>query len=62
VSILPVNAAAEAAAALVPRWMAGSLPSGHLDSSVPFDKPLTPAAPPAVAGIAPAQRPALPRK
>ncbi len=66
VSILPVNAAAEAAAALVPRWLAGSLPRGHLDSAVPFERPLTPAAPPAVAGIgstsASGQRPALPRK
>jgi len=55
VSILPVNAAAEAAAALVPRWLAGSLPRGHLDASVPHERPLTPTA-------ATAPRPALPRK
>lgn len=68
VSILPVNAAAEAVAALVPRWLSGSLPRGHLDASIPFDRPLTAAVTPpaAVAGIGATSgsgsRPALPRK
>lgn len=38
VSILPANAAAEAAAALVPRWQTGTLPRGHTDTVVPFDR------------------------
>lgn len=35
VSLLPANAAAEAAAALVPRWLTGHLPRTHLDASIP---------------------------
>ena len=38
VSILPPNAAAEAVAALLPRWLQGSLPHLHLDSAIPFEK------------------------
>lgn len=39
VSILPANAAAEAAAALVPRWQMGTLPPGHADALVSFERP-----------------------
>jgi len=39
VSILPQNAAAEAVAAILPRWLQGSLPKIHLDNVLPFDKP-----------------------
>lgn len=35
VNLLPPNAAAEAAAALVPRWLIGQLPRTHLDASIP---------------------------
>lgn len=39
VSILPRNAAAEAVAALLPRWLQSSLPKLHLDSIIPLEKP-----------------------
>ena len=44
VSILPQNAAAEAVAAILPRWLQGTLPRLHLDSVIPFEKlpPLPP--------------------
>ncbi len=38
VEILPPNAIALAAAALVPRWLAGDLPRAHLDSMIPLPK------------------------
>ena len=38
VSILPQNAAAEAVAALLPRWLQGTLPGIHLDNVLPFEK------------------------
>ena len=38
ISILPVNAAAEAAASLIPRWLTGTMPRGHLDSSIPLER------------------------
>ncbi len=41
VSLLPPHAAAEAAAALVPRWLTGHLPRTHLDRSLPHARPLT---------------------
>jgi hypothetical protein len=40
VSLLPANAAAEAAAALVPRWLTGNLPRVHLDASIPHARRL----------------------
>ncbi len=40
VSILPQNAAAEAVAAILPRWLQGTLPKLHLDSILPFEKPM----------------------
>jgi hypothetical protein len=40
VSLLPANAAAEAAAALVPRWLTGHLPRTHLDASIPHARRL----------------------
>ncbi len=36
VEVLPPNAVACAAAALVPRWLAGELPRAHLDSVIPL--------------------------
>ncbi|QJW95494.1 hypothetical protein [Frigoriglobus tundricola] len=36
VEVLPPNALAAAAAALVPRWLAGELPRAHLDSTIPL--------------------------
>src|SRR5438874_12802186 len=36
VELLPPNAVASAAAALVPRWLAGDLPRAELDSVVPL--------------------------
>jgi hypothetical protein len=36
VELLPPNAAAQAAASLVPRWLAGELPRAHLDASIPL--------------------------
>src|SRR5207237_5965615 len=36
VELLPPNAVASAAAALVPRWLAGDLPRAHLDSVIPL--------------------------
>jgi hypothetical protein len=36
VEVLPPSAAAHAAAALVPRWLAGDLPKTHLDATVPL--------------------------
>lgn len=50
VEVLPPNAIASAAAALVPRWLAGDLPRLHLDSAIPL--------PPVPAGAA---RKAAPR-
>ena len=38
VSILPQNATAEAAAAILPRWLQGTLPRSHLDSVLPLEK------------------------
>lgn len=40
VSLLPANAAAEAATALVPRWLTGHLPRTHLDASIPHTRRL----------------------
>ena len=37
VEVLPPSAAAHAAAALVPRWLAGDLPKGHADTTIPLD-------------------------
>jgi hypothetical protein len=45
ISILPVNAGAEAIAALVPRWLNHGLPNGHLDGNIPLDSPVTHQAP-----------------
>ena len=36
VEVLPPNAIASAAAALVPRWLSGDLPRAHLDSVIPL--------------------------
>lgn len=36
IEVLPPNAVAAAAAALVPRWLAGNLPRSHLDSVIPL--------------------------
>lgn len=58
VSILPANAAAEAAAALVPRWQTGTLGRGHADAVVPFDR----AAPARVGKPAPPVHAAAPPK
>jgi len=38
VSILPANAYAEAAASLLPRWLVGGLPHGHLDDTIPLER------------------------
>jgi hypothetical protein len=38
VSILPANAVGEAVAALVPRWLVGTLPRGHLDGCIPLER------------------------
>ena len=48
VSILPQNAAAEAVAAILPRWLQGSLPRLHLDNVLPFDSATAVAQLPAV--------------
>ena len=40
VEVLPPNAIASAAAALVPRWLSGDLPRSHLDSAIPLTLPL----------------------
>lgn len=40
VSLLPANAAAEAAAALVHRWQTGHLPRVHLDATIPHARRL----------------------
>lgn len=54
VSILPQNAAAEAVAAILPRWLQGTLPKVHLDSILPFDKPVVgPQLPPVFIGKTP---------
>ncbi|MBX9628128.1 MAG: hypothetical protein K2X82_30300, partial [Gemmataceae bacterium] len=37
VEVLPPSAAAHAAAALVPRWLAGELPKTHLDAAIRLD-------------------------
>ncbi len=39
-SLLPATAFAEAAAALVPRWLAGQLPLVHLDTTITHEHPL----------------------
>ena len=39
-SLLPATAFAEAAAALVPRWLAGQLPLVHLDTTIQHEQPL----------------------
>jgi len=49
VEVLPAGAVAHAAAALVPRWLAGELPRTHLDAALPF--------PPAVSQQPPAEQP-----
>ena len=36
VEVLPATAVAKAAAALVPRWLAGELPRAHLDTAIPL--------------------------
>ena len=62
VSLLPANAAAEAAAALVPRWLTGHLPRTHLDAVIPHAR-LMPAgddAPTASIKNGSGARPALP--
>jgi hypothetical protein len=49
VEVLPPSAIAAAAAALVPRWLAGGLPRTHLDSVIPFPQLIDvrkPSAPP----------------
>ena len=48
VSILPQNAAAEAVAAILPRWLQGSLPRLHLDNVLPFESATAVAQLPAV--------------
>ena len=55
VSILPQNAAAEAVAAILPRWLRGTLPGHHLDSVIPFEKqpPAAPSLPPVFIGKTP---------
>ena len=59
ISILPANAAAEAVAALLPRWLQGTLPRLHLDSVLPFAKPPQgPSLPPIFIGGVPS-KPAL---
>jgi hypothetical protein len=42
VEVLPPNAVAAAAAALVPRWLAGNLPRAHLDGVIPLERKETP--------------------
>jgi hypothetical protein len=44
VEVLPAGAVAHAAAALVPRWLAGDLPRTHLDTVLPYP-PIAEAAP-----------------
>ncbi|HEY1191770.1 MAG TPA: hypothetical protein VGE74_29330, partial [Gemmata sp.] len=51
VELLAPDAVALAAAALVPRWLAGALPRAHLDSMIPL-----PPDPSAVTGAAAAAR------
>ena len=41
VEVLPPSAAAHAAASLVPRWLVGELPKGHLDATIPLDTTLS---------------------
>ena len=48
VSILPQNAAAEAVAAILPRWLQGTLPRLHLDNVLPFESATAVAQLPAV--------------
>jgi hypothetical protein len=59
VSILPQNAAAEAVAAILPRWLQGTLPRLHLDSVIPFEKlpPSAPSLPPLFIGKTPLKSP-----
>ena len=52
VSLLPANAAAEAAAALVPRWLTGKLPRTHLDVVLPHAAPMAAGGPAASIGRA----------
>lgn len=62
VSLLPVNAGAEAVAALVPRWLTGNLPRTHLDAVIPHATPLTAGGDGPAASIGNGrQRPALPK-
>lgn len=51
VSLLPAGAAAEAAAALVPRWLTGHLPRTHLDASIPHARRLDVGRDPAVRAL-----------
>ncbi|MBX9584767.1 MAG: hypothetical protein K2X87_31070, partial [Gemmataceae bacterium] len=53
VEVLPPSAAAHAAAALVPRWLAGELPKAHLDATVPLDHAADGAAPKQTRGSTP---------
>lgn len=62
VSLLPVNAGAEAAAALVPRWLTGTLPRTHLDTVIQHPTPLASTDDAPAASIGMKIRPALPRK
>ena len=53
-SILPQDAAAEAVAAILPRWLQGTLPRVHLDGILPFEKPVAgPQLPPVFIGKTP---------
>jgi len=54
VILLPAGAAADATAALVPRWLSGRLHRMHIDAVLPHDQPLpSPELPPAIAGSKP---------
>jgi hypothetical protein len=44
VAVLPPDAMTEAAAGLHARWLAGELPTGHLDGVIPLDPPAAPTA------------------
>jgi hypothetical protein len=62
VSLLPANAGAEAAAALVPRWLNGNLSSTYLDAIIPHQSPLELADDGPSASIGLSVRQSLPRK
>ena len=62
VCLLPANAGAEAAAALVPRWLTGTLPRIHLDTVIQHQTPLAANDDGPAATIGIHTRPALPRK